>query len=95
MLTSLRVGLPMKKSVFLLLLGGLNLGFRKAHPFAMASRGAGPSYGNPSPTNSCKTEKNITRQHIERDWLTGVSSGLHACADTAETGKFQGPGELG
>lgn len=34
MLTSLRVGLPMKKSVFLLLLGGLNLGFRKAHPFA-------------------------------------------------------------
>lgn len=43
MLTSLRVGLPMKKSVFLLLLGGLNLGFRKAQPFAMASRGAGPS----------------------------------------------------
>lgn len=43
MLTSLSVGLPMKKSVFLLLLGGLNLGFRKAHPFAMASRGAGPS----------------------------------------------------
>lgn len=43
MLTSLRVGLPMKKSVFLLLLGGLNFGFRKAQPFAMASRGAGPS----------------------------------------------------
>ena len=98
MLTSLRVGLPMKKSVFLLLLGGLNLGFRKAHPFAMASRGAGPSYGNPRPTNSCKTEKHTTCKHVDQDWrpwLPGVSSGLHACADTSETGKFQGPGELG
>lgn len=43
LLTSLRVGLPLKKSVFLLLLGGLNLGLRKAQPLAMASRGAGPS----------------------------------------------------
>ena len=49
------------------------MGFRKAHPFAIASRGAGPSYGNPSPTNSCKTEKNTTRQHIERDWRPGLT----------------------
>lgn len=42
-LTSLRVGLPLKKSVFLLLFGGLNLGLRKAQPLAMASKGAGPS----------------------------------------------------
>ncbi len=42
-LTSLSVGLPLKKSVFLLLFGGLNLGLRKAQPLAMASRGAGPS----------------------------------------------------
>lgn len=42
-LTSLSVGLPLKKSVFLLLFGGLNLGLRKAQPLAMASSGAGPS----------------------------------------------------
>lgn len=42
-LTSLNVGLPLKKSVFLLLFGGLNLGLRKAQPLAMASSGAGPS----------------------------------------------------
>lgn len=42
-LTSLRVGLPLKKSVFLLLFGGLNFGLRNAQPLAMASRGAGPS----------------------------------------------------
>lgn len=42
-LTSLSVGFPLKKSVFLLLFGGLNLGLRKAQPLAMASRGAGPS----------------------------------------------------
>lgn len=42
-LTSLRVGLPLKKSVFLLLFEGLNLGLRKAQPLAMASSGAGPS----------------------------------------------------
>ncbi|TNN48369.1 hypothetical protein EYF80_041407 [Liparis tanakae] len=42
-LTSLSVGLPLKKSVFLLLFGGWNLGLRNAQPLAMASRGAGPS----------------------------------------------------
>lgn len=51
-LTSRSVGLPLKNSVFLLLFGGLNLKFRKAHPLAIASKGAGPSYGNPRPTNS-------------------------------------------
>lgn len=55
-LTSLRVGLPLKKSVFLLLFEGLNLGLRKAQPLAMASRGAGPSYGKERPTNSCRGE---------------------------------------
>lgn len=42
-LTSRSVGLPLKNSVFLLLFGGLNLKFRKAHPLAIASKGAGPS----------------------------------------------------
>lgn len=51
-LTSRSVGLPLKNSVFLLLFGGLNLKFRKAHPLAIASKGAGPSYGNPRPTKS-------------------------------------------
>jgi len=51
-LTSRSVGLPLKNSVFLLLFGGLNLKFRKAQPLAIASKGAGPSYGNPRPTNS-------------------------------------------
>lgn len=55
-LTSRSVGLPLKKSVFLLLFGGLNLKFRKAHPLAIASKGAGPSYGNPRPTNSWKIQ---------------------------------------
>lgn len=41
--TSRSVGLPLKKSVFLLLFAGSNLGFRKAQPLAMASKGAGPS----------------------------------------------------
>lgn len=54
--TSLSVGLPLKKSVFLLLLDGSNLGLRKAQPLAMASRGAGPSYGKDSPTNSWRTD---------------------------------------
>lgn len=53
-LTSLSVGLPLKKSVFLLLFGGLNLGLRKAQPLAMASKGAGPSYGKDRPTNNCR-----------------------------------------
>lgn len=51
-LTSRSVGLPLKNSVVLLLFGGLNLKLRKAHPLAIASKGAGPSYGNPRPTNS-------------------------------------------
>jgi len=59
-LTSLRVGLPLKKSVFLLLFGGLNLGLRKAQPLAMASKGAGPSYGKDRPTNNCSGEEKPT-----------------------------------
>lgn len=57
--TSLSVGLPLKKSVFLLLLDGSNLGFRKAQPLAMASRGAGPSYGKESPTKSWRRNRSL------------------------------------
>ena len=42
-LTALRVGFPLKKAVFSRFLGGVSRGFRKKHPLAMASRGAGPS----------------------------------------------------
>ena len=42
-LTALRVGFPLKKGVFSRFLGGSSWGFRKKHPWAMASRGAGPS----------------------------------------------------
>lgn len=49
------VGFPLKNSVFSLLCGGFNLGFRKAQPLAKASRGAGPSYGNDNPTKTYNT----------------------------------------
>ncbi len=62
--TSLSVGLPLKKSVFLLLLGGSNLGLRKAQPLAMASRGAGPSYGKDSPTKSWRTKRELQYCHV-------------------------------
>ena len=42
-LTALRVGFPLKNAVFSRFLGGVSRGFRKKHPWAMASRGAGPS----------------------------------------------------
>lgn len=56
-LTSLMLGFSLKNSEFSLLFGGFNLGFRKMQPFAKASKGAGPSYGNDSPTKTCNTRR--------------------------------------
>lgn len=42
-LTSLMLGLSLKKSEFSLVCGGSNFGFRKMQPLAKASKGAGPS----------------------------------------------------
>lgn len=67
-LTSRSVGLPLKNSVFLLLFGGLNLKFRKAHPLAIASKGAGPSYGNPRPTKSWKIENTNLNFVLHKNW---------------------------
>lgn len=53
-LTSLSVGLPLKKGTVFLLWGLLNLGFRNTAPLAIASNGAGPSYGKPRPINICE-----------------------------------------
>lgn len=53
-LTSLMVGLSLKKAEFNLLCGGCNLGLRKTQPLAKASNGAGPSYGKDNPTKTCK-----------------------------------------
>ena len=33
-------------------MGGVTLGLRKTQPWATASSGAGPSYGNPRPTKT-------------------------------------------
>jgi len=51
-LTCLWVGLPLKNFVLRALWGGENLGLMKTQPCAIASSGAGPSYGKPSPINS-------------------------------------------
>lgn len=50
--TSLEVGLPLKNSWLSELWGGWNLGWRNMQPLAMASSGAGPSYGKPKPMKS-------------------------------------------
>lgn len=52
LITFLEVGFPLKKLWFRELWGGLNLGCRKMQPLAMASKGAGPSYGKPNPINN-------------------------------------------
>jgi len=46
------VGFPLKNFVLSALWAGENFGLMKTQPCAIASSGAGPSYGKPSPTNS-------------------------------------------
>lgn len=46
------MGFPLKNSWLRELWDGLNLGCRKMQPLAMASKGAGPSYGKPNPMKS-------------------------------------------
>ena len=50
--TCLLVGFLSKKLLLVLSIGGLTLGLRNTHPCAMASSGAGPSYGKPRPMKS-------------------------------------------
>lgn len=63
--TFLEVGFPLKNSWLRELWEGLNLGCRKMQPLAMASKGAGPSYGKPNPMKSFvgKREKNISSEY--------------------------------
>ena len=46
------VGFPLKNLVLMALCGGENFGLMNTQPCAIASSGAGPSYGKPSPINS-------------------------------------------
>lgn len=46
------VGFPFKNLLLSRLIGGSIWGLRKTQPLAMASKGAGPSYGNPRPMKS-------------------------------------------
>lgn len=66
--TFLEVGFPLKKSWLRELWGGLNLGCRKMQPLAMASRGAGPSYGKPNPMKSLSGN-----QGKRRSWVRTAS----------------------
>ena len=51
-ITALSVGFSAKNLSVPLPFGCVNFGFRKIAPFAMASKAAGPSYGNPRPRNT-------------------------------------------